>query len=177
MADFAAVYREHSKDVLVYLARRTYDPELAMDLTAETFAQALRSQRRFRGSTVSDERAWLFGIASHVLSRAVRRSRAEGRALRRLGLERPELQADDIARIVELAGLRDLRAVVAVELEALSDKHREAVRLRVVDELTYAQVATCLQISEPTARARVSRGLRALAQALERPLPTAESTS
>jgi RNA polymerase sigma-70 factor (ECF subfamily) len=42
------------------------------------------------------------------------------------------------------------------------------VRLRVVDELGYAAIASRLGISEQTARARVSRGLRALAAAVDR---------
>lgn len=175
--DFAAVYRDHGESVLVFLVRRTYDPELAMDLTAETFAQALSSQRRFRGTTTDDERAWLFGIARHVLSRSLRRRGSEDRALRRLGLERPELDATDAANLMEVAGLGDLRIAVAAELEALSEKHREAVRLRVVDELSYEQVAERLEISEPAARARVSRGLRALARALEQPVPSTEPLS
>lgn len=175
--DFAAVYRDHGESVLVFLVRRTYDPELAMDLTAETFAQALSSQRRFRGNTADDERAWLFGIARHVLSRSLRRRGSEDRALRRLGLERPDLDATDAANLMEVAGLTDLRIAVAAELEALSEKHRDAVRLRVVDELSYAQVAERLEISEPAARARVSRGLRALSRALEPSVPSTEPLS
>lgn len=172
--DFAVLYRAHSRDVLVFLTRRTLDPDLAMDITAETFAQALRARRRFRG-TVDAERAWLFGIAKHVLSRSLRRGRSEDRALRRLAFEPPPLDADDTAQIVELAGLSDLRAAVAAELKALSTQQREAVHLRIVDELSYEQVAARLRISEPTARARVSRGLRTLAQALEAHLPQKES--
>lgn len=175
LADFSAVYRDHSRAVLIFLTRRTYDPELAMDLTAETFAQALSSQRRFRGQTVEDERAWLFGIAHHVLSRSLRRAGSENRALRRLGLERPQLDGEDFATIVELAGLSELRSAVAIELQQLSDKHRDAVRLRVVEELGYDEVARRLEISEPAARARVSRGLRALARALEQTLPYTET--
>ncbi len=167
LADFGAVYADHARSVLVFLARRTYDPELAMDLTAETFAQALSSQARFRGTTLDEERAWLFGIAHHVLSGSIRRSRSEDRALRRLGLERPVLDDEDVASIVELAGLDELRGAVAAGLRTLPGKHRDAVRLRVVDELAYEEVARRLQISEPAARARVSRGLRALAHALE----------
>ena len=41
------------------------------------------------------------------------------------------------------------------------------MRLRVVDELGYPAIATRLGISEQAARARVSRGLRALAGALD----------
>jgi DNA-directed RNA polymerase specialized sigma24 family protein len=41
------------------------------------------------------------------------------------------------------------------------------VRLRVVDELDYPTVADRLGISEQAARARVSRGLRVLASAVD----------
>ena len=53
-------------------------------------------------------------------------------------------------------------------LAELGPEQREAVRLRVVDELGYPAVAARLGVSEQTARARVSRGLRALAAAVNR---------
>jgi len=87
----------------------------------------------------------------------------------------PALEPNEVAHIVELAGLSELRGAVARELRALSEDHREALRLRVVDELSYADVAERLQISEPTARARVSRGLRTLGHALDRPTTTQEA--
>jgi RNA polymerase sigma-70 factor (ECF subfamily) len=58
-------------------------------------------------------------------------------------------------------------------MSELSTAQRDALRLRVVDDLPYSTVAARLGISEPTARARVSRALRALAQAFDQ-LPPAE---
>ncbi|HEV2812686.1 MAG TPA: RNA polymerase sigma factor [Solirubrobacteraceae bacterium] len=174
---FGGVYRAHSRTVLAYLARRTWDPEVALELTAETFAQAFASRRRFRGDTDDDVAAWLVGIARHVLAHFVRKGRSERSALRRLGVEVPPLEPDDVVRIVELAGLADLRGAVARTLATLPSEHREAVRLRVVEELSYADVASRLDVSEPTARARVSRGLRSLAKTLERnPIPREGTT-
>jgi len=49
----------------------------------------------------------------------------------------------------------------------LNAGQRQAVQLRVVEERPYDEVALALGISEQTARARVSRGLRALTHALE----------
>ncbi len=112
-AGFAVAYRTHARSILIFLARRTYDPEAALDLTAETFARAFEGRRRFRGSTEEETAAWLFAIARHVLSRHLRRGGAERRALARLGVEVPSLDPDDIARIVELAGLDELRGAVA----------------------------------------------------------------
>lgn len=68
---------------------------------------------------------------------------------------------------MELAGLARLRDRVAAAFGELSDDQRDALRLRVVDERTYFEVAQTLGISEQTARARVSRALARLADALE----------
>ena len=78
----------------------------------------------------------------------------------------PSLEPDDLVRIVDLAGLDELRGAVARELGALSEQHREALRLRVVEVLPYDDVARRLEITEPAARARVSRGLRSIGRNL-----------
>ena len=70
-------------------------------------------------------------------------------------------------RIEELAGSRELRDRVAEELDALPVDQREAVRLRVVEEQGYQTLARTLDISQDTARARVSRGLQALRAAID----------
>jgi DNA-directed RNA polymerase specialized sigma24 family protein len=49
----------------------------------------------------------------------------------------------------------------------LSDNAREAIMLRVVDELPYSELASRLAISEQAARLRVSRGMRVLALVLD----------
>ncbi len=164
---FADAYRNHSRAILVFLTRRTYDPETALDLTAETFARAFAGRRRFRGSTDDELAAWLFGIARNVLSRYLRRGVVERRALNRLGIDVPSLELDEVVRIVELAGLADVRDAVGREFRNLSNDQRQALRLRVIEELPFGEVARQLEVSEPTARARVSRGLRALAGALD----------
>jgi RNA polymerase sigma factor (sigma-70 family) len=164
---FAALYDREARTVLVFIARRTLDPELALDLTAETFAQAFRGRRSFRGATAMEERAWLFTIARRQISRYHRRGTVERRALEALGAQVPAAHEDDLREIEEAAGLDDLRAALGDELARLSHDQRTALQLRVVEERTYPEVADALGVSEQTARARVSRGLRALARALE----------
>lgn len=95
----------------------------------------------------------------------------------RLGVEVPSLEPEDLVRIVELAGLDELRGAVACELGALPQEHREALRLRVVEELSYDDVAQRLAITEPAARARVSRGLRAIGRALDPPTTIKEKVA
>jgi RNA polymerase sigma-70 factor, ECF subfamily len=52
-------------------------------------------------------------------------------------------------------------------LAELPDDQREAVRLRVLEDVPYQEIARRMKITAQVARARVSRGLRALNLALQ----------
>jgi RNA polymerase sigma-70 factor (ECF subfamily) len=164
---FSEFYSRHADAVLVFIVRRVYDTDVALDLTAETFAQAFIGRRRFRGTTLAEAQGWIYAIARGRIADYVRRGKAEKRALRKLGITVPALTDDDLERVDELAGLAELRAAIADGLAQLSPENRDALALRVVHELSYQEVAASLAISEQTARARVSRGLRTLARTLE----------
>lgn len=159
---FAELYARHHQGLLAFFMRRTFDAEASVDLVGETFAQAFGGRRRFRGTTQDAEAAWLYTVARRLLSRYYRRGRAERDALERLGVARAQLDDESLARIEELAGVATMRGLIAEQVRALSLEHREALALRVVEELAYPDVAARLGVSEQTARARVSRGLRAL---------------
>jgi RNA polymerase sigma factor (sigma-70 family) len=156
---FECFYVRHVDPLLGFFARRTRDPELAADLTAETFAAALTARRRYRPEKGAAG-AWLYGIALKKLADAQRRGHAESRARRRLGMERLELSDADIARIERLAD--DERASLLVE--QLAPDQREAVVARVVDERSYGDIAGQLGTSETVVRKRVSRGLHTVRQ-------------
>jgi RNA polymerase sigma factor (sigma-70 family) len=164
---FAELYRREAEDVLIFLTRRTWDAETALELTAETFALALRAWQRIGGLQREQQRAWLFTVARRQLSRYLRRARVERRAIERLGMQVPQVDHDDLLLIERRAGLPELRDTLARELVRLSGAQREALQLRVVEEQSYQQVAAALGVSEQAVRARVSRGLRSLARALE----------
>ena len=137
--------------------------EVAADLTAETFAAALLSREGYR-EELGEPRAWLFGIARHVLARSNERRRVEARARRRLAM--PALQLDDeaIERIDALASA-DQRALTL--LAELPGEQRSAIEARVLNERGYAEIAAALECSELVVRKRVSRGLAALRARLE----------
>lgn len=164
--DISALYRRHARDLLAWFARRTYDAEIAVELMAETFAAAVADRRRFRGSGEEAMAAWLYVIARNRLNDWLRHAHVERRALTRLGLEPPQLSDAELERIDELAGTADLRAEVASHLGELPAIHRTALQLRVVEERSYQDMASRLGVSEPAARARVSRALRLLGNAV-----------
>lgn len=163
--EFVRWYEKEAEAVLVFHARRTLDPELALDLTAETFAQAWRSRHQIKTDVPEAQRAWLFTIARRQISRYRRKGRVERHAIERLQIQTPQMHEDDLAAIDERAGLPELRAAMACELASLSEQHQEALRMRVVEERPYDEIAGLLGVSEQTVRARVSRGLTALTKA------------
>jgi RNA polymerase sigma-70 factor (ECF subfamily) len=163
---FGELYDRHAEAILRFFARRTFDPEVAAELTAETFAQAFVSRMKFipRGGGAA---AWLYGIAKHQLSRFHRRGAVDARARRKLGLPARELTDEDYDRIEELMDTEDVRGAVADAFQLLSPDQQEAVNLRVVEGRPYDEVAAMTGATEQTARARVSRGLRRLGTLLE----------
>jgi RNA polymerase sigma factor (sigma-70 family) len=165
--DIGALYARHCDELLTFFVRRTSDTEVALDLWGETFAQALAGRGRYRGGTEEEAGAWLYGIARRLLARYYRRGSAERRAMTRLGIERPTIDRDTEAEILRRAGLEDLRQMVAAGLAMLPESTREAITLRIVDELSYPDLAARLAITEQAARMRVSRGMRALGGLLD----------
>jgi RNA polymerase sigma-70 factor (ECF subfamily) len=160
-AAFRELYDRWADRLLAYFYRRVFDAEVAADLLAETFAVAYERRARFR-DVGKPGGAWLYGIAAKELSHWFRSQEVEHRAVRRLGIEVPALDDESIARIEELADLADHRAALAEALAQISGGEREAVELRVVGELPYAEIAARLDCSENTARQRVHRGLARL---------------
>lgn len=165
---FGVLFERHAGSLLGYFARRTLDPEAAAELTAETFAQAFASRRRFRDRGLGAA-GWLYGIGRHQLGRFFRSGAVDSRARRRLGMPEREVSAEDYERIEELIDFEQVGRAIGRAFSLLSEEQREALRLRVIEGLAYREVAEALRCTEDTARARVSRGLRRLASHLEAP--------
>jgi RNA polymerase sigma factor (sigma-70 family) len=163
---FAEFYDAYAERVLLFLVRRVLDVDTAFDLLSETFATALERRHQFRGTSAEQEQGWLFSIARSELSHFWRDGKVERIALARIGVDVPGPRDPEIERIEQLAGIDELVPALHDAMAALPEDQRRAVELRVVEEHGYAEVAMRLGVSEQTARARVSRGLHALAHHL-----------
>jgi RNA polymerase sigma factor (sigma-70 family) len=149
---FRSFYERYAERVHAFHLRRTGEPQAAYDLTAETFAQAWLSRCKFRDRAGGTAGPWLFAIARNVLVDSARRRRLERSGCERLGIDVETATAPDESW---LDGIDDA-------LDSLPPAQAEAVRLRVVDELEYEEVARRLGTSPAAARVRVHRGLAAL---------------
>jgi RNA polymerase sigma-70 factor (ECF subfamily) len=159
---FGVFYERHVRMVMGFLVRATSDSERALDLTAEVFAAALIGARRFKGQGPPAS-AWLIGIARKKLALARRNEASAFKARRKLGVPRLDFDDEEIARVEEIldADRSDYLDALA-ELPALE---RDAVTARILNERTYAEIATAQRTSEAAIRQRVSRGLAKLGRA------------
>jgi RNA polymerase sigma factor (sigma-70 family) len=164
---FRVLYDRHSRAVYGWLLARSGREDVALDLTAETFAEAFRLAGRFRPGA-ADARPWLIGIAANLLHSSWRHQRAEVRARERLGaLEATRMFVDDHAeevgeRLDRSAG----SARLAVAFADLPAGQRRAIEMRVNDGSSYAQIGEVLGCSTVAARVRVFRGLHDLKRIL-----------
>jgi RNA polymerase sigma-70 factor (ECF subfamily) len=156
---FDAFYRRHRDAVLAFHGQRTRDPELAADLTAETFAAALLVVRDEARDLPNSPAAWLFTIAHRKFVDSYRRGRVEDEARRRLQFERLEIRDADVERINEILSTTDALAHLAEQLPAAQFA---ALRARVLDERDYADIADEMRCSPGVVRMRVNRALKAL---------------
>jgi RNA polymerase sigma factor (sigma-70 family) len=156
---FGAFYRRHLTMIVGWCVRRTGDPELAADLTAEVFAAALVSAARYQ-PTHESAAGWLLGIARNVLGHSVRRGQIDARARERLSASSLTVEDEDLAVVLEIAAGQD--GAAGHLLAALPVAERAAVCARVIDERAYGEIARSLGCSEMVVRKRVSRGLARL---------------
>lgn len=161
---FRKLYSRYSERLFRYFARRTGGEDTALELTAETFSRVWVMRERFEDERDGSVAPWLFGIARNVLLMSVRRGEVERRTASRLGvLERLEMEAPVAVPDSNWAdGADEL-------LETLPLSQRDALRLRIIDELDYDEVAEALGTSRSAARVRVHRGLAALRNRLSNP--------
>src|SRR5262252_7698961 len=155
LEEFEQVYLRNVDVLMGYFARRCGDPHTVADLTSETFVRAMDGFARFDPRRGSD-RAWLFGIASHVFARHCDQSAGGREAVARLGGHRT-LDEDEIE---ELAGRIDAEregAALMRRYERLPSVERTAIEFVDLVGLTPKEAAHALGVSGVAFRKRLSR--------------------
>ena len=165
---FVALHDRIGKRLLAYLVRRMLDGDAAAELWAECWATAFENWHRCRAASDAEAEAWVFGIARNQLATYYRTGSIELRAVERLRWTLPAVGGGLDEELESVVDREALRAAFADALEQLPPMRRCAVRLRIIDGLSYSEVADRLGCSQQAARAHVSRGLKRLGQALDR---------
>ena len=165
---FDALFERWSGRVLRFVERMVGEASVAEDLVQETFVRVWRARERYRPEARFS--TWLFTIAGNAarneLRRPFRRAPHESMdpagegALLELAVEDPP--AD------EVVDARRSGQGLGAALAALPERQREALWLRAVEGLSYAEVAEALATTEKSVKALIHRARVALAREAER---------
>ncbi|WP_328645586.1 sigma-70 family RNA polymerase sigma factor [Amycolatopsis sp. NBC_00348] len=152
---FTEVHDRHFAAIYRYVAGRL-GAQVAEDVAAETFLVAFDRRTTF-DATRGDLRAWLFGIATNLVSRHRRKEARHYRALSRLETPRPAEGHEN--RVLDAGRL-------GKALSRLSSGERDVLLLVAMADLGYAEVAQALGISPGTVGSRLTRARKKLTPVL-----------
>ncbi len=145
-----------------YLSHRFFDPELAEELTAQTFHNAAVSISRFRGD-VSQIRFWLLRVATNLANTHHRRNRLRhllrGDVARATAMTRAADSSSDSADEPRVARVRSV-------LLSMRPKYQTVVVLRYYTQMSFAEIAAVTGLRQEAVRARLSRAIKEMRQRL-----------
>ncbi|MFB9298773.1 RNA polymerase sigma factor [Kibdelosporangium philippinense] len=162
-AAFGVLFERHIQAVWNYCYRLTASQSLAEDLAAETFYIAWR--KRSEVTLVRDSALpWLYTVAANLVRTERRRLGRFSRAVRRVQLEVVPDHADLV--IDQLADTQRLREVLQAIAKLPRAEHR-AVQLCLLGDVSTADAAEVLGVTESTVRANLTRARARLRATLE----------
>ena len=154
-AEFERVYRANVDAVSAYFARRTADPQLVGDLTADTFVAVISYFGSFDPGK-GTARSWVFGIARHVYASYCQEYSQQQHKLRRLAGRR-DLDADEVGELLERIDAERAGRVLIAGLVALPERDRAVIELVDIAGLRPKEAAAALGLSPGSVRMRLMR--------------------
>ena len=163
MKEFEEIYRLHYSYVYKFLYRTCQnDHHLAEELTQETFYQAFRSMYRYNGKCSIE--TWLCSIAKNIWLHHIRKHKDICLDLDSF----EETIYDDYEKTPQaFAERRERSAAIRTAIAHLKPKYREVILLRATTDLTFAQIASIMKITESSAKVLYFRAKNDIKERLE----------
>jgi len=158
----ALAYVDSLYGTALRLTRRPADAE---DLVQDTYLKAFRSAAQFQRGT--NLKAWLFTILHNTFRNMLRHDGRNPVDVDSDFVEQAPASGATGHSPEELLTRATLDADLQAALDALPDAFRQAVWLRDVEKLSYAEIAEVLAVPIGTVMSRISRGRRALYERLQ----------
>ncbi|AOA58470.1 sigma-70 family RNA polymerase sigma factor [Acinetobacter larvae] len=143
---FSQIYQTHQSNLLAWFKHKLQQHHQSEDLSQEVFYRALKSDYHFQ--LIKEPRAWLMGIAKHVIIDHWRRQHIERLYLEALA-QLPEQFYPSVEH--ELC-IRETLYQVHLVLEKIPQRAARVFLLSQLDGLSYKEIAAQLTISEATVK-------------------------
>jgi RNA polymerase sigma factor (sigma-70 family) len=162
-AEFERLYRANVEVVTAYFARRSTDPHVVADLTADTFVEVITHFGSFdpRKGTA---RAWVFGIARRVYASYCEAYSQQQHKMRRLAGRR-DLDPDQVEELLDRIDAERAGRDLLSGLATLQERDRAVVELVDIDGLPPKEAAIVLGLAPGTVRMRLMRARARLRKA------------
>jgi RNA polymerase sigma factor (sigma-70 family) len=155
VAEFERLYRANVEAVTAYFARRSADPHMVADLTADTFVRAITSFGTF-DPVKATARAWVFGIARHVYAAHCEAYGQHQDRLQRLAGRR-DLEQDQVEELLDRIDAERAGRDLVAGLGLLPERDRAVVELVDLAGLRPKEAAAALGVTPGAARMRLMR--------------------
>lgn len=167
---YEILIQRYQQPVYSLVCRLLNDPDDAADIVQEVFLKIFRNIGAFRGN--SSLKTWIYRIAvneAYNHRRWFSRHHRQEVAFEREGggSSYADSVPDPARTPFDQALDHETRALVEKALEKLNPKFRAAVVLRDIEDLSYEEIASVLDISLGTVKSRILRGREALRKVLE----------
>jgi RNA polymerase sigma factor (sigma-70 family) len=154
-AEFERLYRANVDAVTAYFARRSADPHVVADLTADTFVAVITGFGSF-DPRKGTGRAWVFGIARRVYASYCEAYSHQQHKMQRLAGRR-DLDPDQVEELVDRIDAERAGRHLVSELARLPDGDRAVVELVDIAGLRPKEAAAALGLAPGTVRMRLMR--------------------
>lgn len=145
--EFEQIYQDHFKRIHSFMFRLSGSAEVAEELTQETFFQAYRSIHSYRGECGMF--TWLCAIGKNVFMNYLRKNKGETLPLDFYVINLAAPASDEPGyRLTRQVEIDALRKVIA----DMPKKYSTVLLLRMYGELSYAEIAKEVGISESSAK-------------------------
>jgi RNA polymerase sigma-70 factor (ECF subfamily) len=157
-ASFGKLYDLYAPSIYRYILSRTGNIQDAQDITSQTFLKVLEKLSSYHHRGYFS--AWLFSIAR---SRYIDHFRMRNQEEKLIATKNLESQFDILSIVIDRERLVNLDHILAL----LSDEELDLLRLRIVAELTFSEMAEILRKTEDATKKKYYRLLARLQSQLE----------
>ncbi|MFL9924503.1 sigma-70 family RNA polymerase sigma factor [Herbaspirillum lusitanum] len=151
-AQVSDLYRQHHRWLESWLRHKLDSVDSASDIAQDTFLRIIRLHDGNTLSQLDEPRAYLRTVAKRLLVNFYERQSLERAYAEALAMIPEAQMPSPEQRLLIFEALQEIDAL----LDALPAKTREAFLLSQLDGLSYAQIATALDVSERTVKRYMS---------------------